>query len=115
MLGAESRGIALTGGSARDALLQAGRTSRGTDLRRQRRGLCITVVGSARGPLDPMLLQAFAQRHARRRLNHWPCLDTDRHDRTIGVVALIPTFQDRGTKIGALASESVTTLVTFLI
>ena len=34
---------------------------------------------------------------------------TDRHDCAIGVVALIPTFQDRGTKIGALASESVTT------
>ena len=41
--------------------------------------------------------------------------NTDRHDCAIGVVALIPTFQDRGTKIGALASESVTTLVTFLI
>ena len=40
---------------------------------------------------------------------------TDRHDCAIGVVALIPTFQDRGTKISALASESVTTLVTSLI
>jgi hypothetical protein len=40
---------------------------------------------------------------------------TDRHEHAIGVVALIPTFQDRGTKIGALASESVTTPVTFLI
>ncbi len=34
---------------------------------------------------------------------------SDRHDCAIGVVALIPTFQDRDTKIGALASESVTT------
>ena len=39
----------------------------------------------------------------------------DRHEHAIGVVAIIPTFQDRGTKIGALASESVTTPVTFLI
>jgi hypothetical protein len=36
-------------------------------------------------------------------------LITDRHDCAIGVVVLIPTFQGRGTKIGALASESVTT------
>jgi len=34
---------------------------------------------------------------------------TDRHDCALGVVALVPTFLDRGTILGALASESVTT------
>ncbi len=34
---------------------------------------------------------------------------SDRHEPVIGVVALVPAFLDRGTIIGALPSESVTT------
>jgi hypothetical protein len=34
---------------------------------------------------------------------------SDRHKPVIGVVALVPSFLDRGTIIGALPSESVTT------
>ncbi len=34
---------------------------------------------------------------------------TDRHDFALGVVALVPTFLDGGSILGALASESVTT------
>ncbi len=34
---------------------------------------------------------------------------SDRHEPIIGAVALVPSFLDRGTIIGALPSESVTT------
>jgi hypothetical protein len=40
---------------------------------------------------------------------------SDRHEPVISVVALLPMLPDRGTIISELPSESVTTLVTFLI